>query len=69
MEALKAAGSNIIYLPVDEQAKWAEGLADYPNRQAEEATALGAPGTEIFRTYIKNLKELGYKWPYEYQIK
>jgi len=69
LEHLKAAGTNIINLPVEEQAKWARGLAEYPNRQAEEATSRGAPGTEIFRTYIKNLKELGYQWPHEYQIK
>ena len=69
LEKLKEAGTNIIELPVAEQSKWAKGLAEYPNRQAQEATKRGAPGTEIFSTYVKNLKELGYQWPHEYEIK
>lgn len=66
---LEAEGATIVYFPVEEQAKWAESLADYPNAQAEEATARGAPGKEIFEAYVRNLKSLGYEWPYEYQFK
>ncbi|MDD9746853.1 MULTISPECIES: C4-dicarboxylate TRAP transporter substrate-binding protein [Marinovum] len=66
---LKADGATIVEFPVAEQAKWAASLADYPNAMAEEATSRGAPGKEIFETYVRNLKELGYDWPYEYQFK
>lgn len=68
LESLKNAGTNIIYLPIAEQAKWSKGLADYPNRQAQMANEKGAPGSEIYSTYIQELKKLGYNWPYEYKI-
>ena len=68
LAAMKEAGATIIEFPFEEQAKWAESLKDYPNAQAKEATSRGAPGAEIFRAYVKNLKSLGYTWPYEYQF-
>lgn len=65
---LKEEGVAIVEFPFEEQAKWAESLADYPNAQAQEANSLGAPGTEIFRTYVQNLKDMGYEWPHEYKF-
>jgi TRAP-type C4-dicarboxylate transport system substrate-binding protein len=65
---LTSAGSTFTYLPDVERGKWAEALKDLPNKQAQEAKKRGVPGPQAMRLYIQVLKDLGYKFPYEYKI-
>jgi TRAP-type C4-dicarboxylate transport system substrate-binding protein len=65
---LRAAGVTVSELPFAEQKKWAETLAHIPNEMAQEANKRGDPGTAVFSTYIKIVKDLGYTWPVEYKI-
>jgi TRAP-type C4-dicarboxylate transport system substrate-binding protein len=66
---LAAAGSTVTELPEAERAKWAAALKDLPNTQAQEAKKRGMPGPQALRLYIQALKDQGYKFPYEYEIK
>lgn len=65
---LTSAGSTFTYLADVERGKWAEALKDLPNRQAQEAKKRGMPGPQAMKLYIQALKDLGYKFPYEYKI-
>ena len=69
LAALRSAGAEVSEFPAAERAKWAKALADYPNEKAQEANSRGAPGTKIFQTYMTNMENLGYTWPYRYVIK
>jgi TRAP-type C4-dicarboxylate transport system substrate-binding protein len=66
---MKEEGVKVHEFPFEEKAAWAENLADLPNEKAKEGDARGEPASEVVRTYIQSLKELGYVWPQEYEIK
>ncbi len=65
---LTAAGSTVTTLPDAERGKWAALLKDLPNKQAQEAKKRGMPGPQAIKLYIQALKDLGYKFPYDYKI-
>lgn len=71
LKVMQEAGVNTRYFPAEETAKWMAGLASYPNEKAQEckkADTLWAKAPDMFRQYMKNLEDLGYKWPYKYEI-
>jgi hypothetical protein len=47
---------------------WAESLKDAPAKAAKELDARGLPGSTVFKTYLKFLKEGGHNLPFDYQI-
>jgi C4-dicarboxylate-binding protein DctP len=63
-----AAGTTIKSLPLQQRSDWANRLADLPNQSAQEANALGLPGSEAYRVYIRAQQDLGYVFPREWVI-
>ena len=59
---------NVINISDDDQRRWAERLKDMPSKAAKEQDAKGLPGSEVFRTYLRFLKEAGHKLPFDYQL-
>ena len=67
---LKTVGAHVSVLPVEQQAKWAEALKDWPNERAHDLNkAFGIDGPLIMEKYMKYMEEAGHKWPYRYQFK
>lgn len=67
---LKAAGAKVTVLPVEQQAKWAEALKDWPNERAHDLhKGYGIDGPAIMEKYMKYMEEAGHKWPYRFQFK
>ena len=70
IELLKKAGAHVSTLPVEQQAKWAEALKDWPNERAHDLNKeYGIDGPAIMEKYMKYMEEAGHKWPYRYQFK
>src|SRR5690606_38827568 len=65
---LKGEGITVNTLPLEERRKWAEAVKDLPVRAAKELDGKGFPATEVFKTYIRFLKEAGYTFPVDYQL-
>lgn len=51
-----------------DKRRWGELLKDQPVNAARELDKRGLPGTIVFKTYIRLLKEAGHKFPYEYPL-
>jgi TRAP-type C4-dicarboxylate transport system substrate-binding protein len=62
IQAMRDAGTTVRELSWDEKVKWADALPNIPKEKAAEITATGMPG-EVVYAYIRNLKELGVKFP------
>ena len=67
-EKARAAGTTVTTFSDAEKVRWATLLKDIPSRAAQEATAKGFPGTEVYKAFLRIAKEEGHKFPYEYQI-
>lgn len=67
-QTMLAAGTIIKSLPLQQRTDWANRLADLPNQSAQEANALGLPGSEAYRVYIRAQQDLGYVFPREWVI-
>jgi C4-dicarboxylate-binding protein DctP len=67
-DTMLAAGTIIKSLPLQQRSDWANRLADLPNQSAQEANALGLPGSEAYRVYIRAQQDLGYVFPREWVI-
>lgn len=67
---LRAAGAKVSTLPVEQQAKWAAELKDWPNERAHDMNkSYGIDGPAIMEKYMKYMEEAGHKWPYRYKFK
>ena len=67
---LKKAGAHVSVLPVEQQAKWAEVLKDWPNERAHDiAKEFKIDGPAIMESYMKYMEAAGHKWPYRYKFK
>ena len=70
LEKLKKAGAKVSTLPVEQQAKWAEALKDWPNERAHDiAKGYGIDGPAIMEKYMTYMEEAGHRWPYRYKFK
>lgn len=70
LDKLKKAGAHVSTLPIEQQAKWAESLKDWPNERAHDlAKEFKIDGPAIMEKYMKYMEEAGHKWPYRYQFK
>ena len=70
LDKLRKAGAKVTTLPVEQQAKWAEALKDWPNERAHDLhKGYGIDGPAIMEKYMKYMEEAGHKWPYRYQFK
>lgn len=58
----------VIKISAQDRKHWAEALKDMPAKAAREQDAKGLPGSQVFRTYFKFLKDAGYAFPIEYQL-
>jgi len=58
----------VIQITPSDKRKWAESLKDAPSKAAKELDARGLPGSIVFKTYLKFLKEGGHNLPFDYQI-
>jgi TRAP-type C4-dicarboxylate transport system substrate-binding protein len=58
----------VIQITPSDKRKWAESLKDAPAKAAKELDARGLPGSTVFKTYLKFLKEGGHNLPFDYQI-
>ncbi|SNT27761.1 TRAP transporter substrate-binding protein DctP [Tropicimonas sediminicola] len=61
-------GVEVTAISAEAQAEWAEALADFPQRMADELNGRGQPGSEVLNFYISKLEELGHAWPYRYAV-
>ncbi len=68
LEAIQKGGGKISQLAPEERQKWAVALARLPNQMAKEADKRGLPGSAVFRSYFKHLRESGYQTPAEFTI-
>jgi TRAP-type C4-dicarboxylate transport system substrate-binding protein len=69
LEKMRQAGVKVNVLSDEEKAKWAAAIPNVPQQKAEEAEKLGYPGKKIWASYIKNLEDLGHKFPRKWEIK
>jgi len=67
-EEMTAAGTTITSLTPAQRTDWAKRLSELPNQGAQEANALGLPGSEAYRVYIRAQEDLGYVFPREWII-
>jgi len=67
-DTMRAAGTTITTLTDEQRADWANRLSELPNEGAQEANALGLPGSEAYRVYIRAQEELGYVFPRDWVI-
>jgi len=56
-------------LPADVRQGWAEGLAHWPQKHADELEGKGFPAKAILNDYLAAAEKQGYKWPVRYVIK
>jgi TRAP-type C4-dicarboxylate transport system substrate-binding protein len=68
-EMMKKVGVQFRTLPFDEMVRWANLMPDVPNEMAKKADAKGMPGTQVFKAYISELEQAGFKFPRHWQIK
>ena len=63
---MQSAGVTIYKVPEQERARWAKRLNDarVAAKTIASAKKHGYPADEIAKSYIKNLEEEGYKFPY-----
>lgn len=69
LEAMKKEGLTVFDLPAADREKWAAGLPNVPQQMADEANALGYPGTEVYSKYINYLAEDGFDFPRKWEVK
>lgn len=69
LDSLRKSGATVRELPETERAKWARSLVNFPNDMAQDANQRNMPGTKIMRAYLQEIKNSGYEWPVEYEIK
>jgi C4-dicarboxylate-binding protein DctP len=62
-DVMRAGGAIITSLSDEQRTDWANRLTELPNAGAQEANALGLPGSEAYRVYIKAQEDLGYVFP------
>ena len=64
-------GLNVYEPPREERLRWAQLLDDalIADGMAKKADANGLPGTELLKSYIKNLKAVGYEFLVEPTVK
>jgi C4-dicarboxylate-binding protein DctP len=67
-DEMRAAGATITSLTDEQRSDWANRLSELPNEGAQEANALGLPGSEAFRVYIRAQEDLGYVFPRNWVI-
>lgn len=60
--------STVRYMDDATRVEWAGKLASLPVEQAKEADRRGQPGTQILRTYLEVLEEMGFKLPVSISI-
>lgn len=69
LKKLKEAGAHVSTLPVEQQAKWAEVLKDWPNERAHDLyKEYKIDGPAIMEKYMKYMEEAGHEWPYRYKF-
>lgn len=68
LEKLKAAGLTVTQFSAADRAKWAQEVSGLPNEMSKDANKRGEPGTAVYRSYIANLKKLGYSFPADIKI-
>lgn len=68
LAALKENGAVITELPDAVRAEWAQSLADFPRKSAQDADSRGMPGTKVMQDFIEAAKTVGHVWPVEYQF-
>ena len=61
-KTMRDSGCQVREMSWDEKVKWAMALPNIPKERAKEITDGGLPG-EVVYAYIKNLKDLGVKFP------
>ncbi len=64
----KSNGVLISVLDERDQKKWAEALKFAPAEEAKRLDQKGLPGTEVFKSYIRILKEEGFEIPIQYEF-
>ena len=68
LKGLEEVGAQIKVLSEEARAGWAQSLASFSDQQAKDADGRGMPGSEVMKTYIAKVSELGYDWPVDYVI-
>ena len=68
LKGLADVGANIKKLSAEARAGWAVSLAGFPNRQAKDADGRGMPVSDVLKTYLSKVSEMGYAWPVDYAI-
>ena len=69
LAGMEKVGVTIHDMPDVEKAKWAEALADLPQRKAKELDGQGWPGTAVAKRALAAAERHGHKWPIRYSIK
>ena len=56
-------------LPASVRLEWAQKLAHWPQKHADELEAQGLPAKAILNATLDAAEEVGYEWPVRYEVK
>lgn len=66
---LRELGVEVAEITPETRKDWADALADFPQKMADDADGRGLPGSDVMKYYMNKVEELGYEWPNRYMLK
>ena len=69
VSSLDTKNITVTDLPADVRRGWANGLAHWPLKHANELEGKGFPAKAILNDYLSAAEKQGYKWPVRYVVK
>jgi TRAP-type C4-dicarboxylate transport system substrate-binding protein len=66
----RGLSDTVYYLPIEQQAIWAEELKDWPNQRANDIlNEYGIDAIKIMDEYMDMMEDEGHVWPVRYEFK
>ena len=69
IKAMKEKGVTFYDVPLKEKQEWMRRLGNLADEKAKEADKMGQPGTQVLKTYVKEMSAAGHEWPVKWEIK
>lgn len=68
LETLRGLGVEVTEISDEAKTDWANALADFPNRMAEEGASRDLPVGPVLKFYMDKVEELGHEWAHRYEV-
>lgn len=69
LEILEELGVEVVEISLEAKTEWANSLADFPQKMANELASRGHPeGVEVMNFYMDQIEQSGFSWPNRYTI-